>query len=490
MATAAAALGIKLLPALPRPAPKPLARSTLRRAPPRPRTFGFKPFRLVVSASGRLHVYGPDGRDEQLSAFAEEMRGAAEDVVVALRTINAVLNVVNLVLEEKPAARSLLVTSVKTARDLYRKYVWMRGWRFQKGRRQNDGQFVITGDDARSYENAITVLSLSRLYQFLQERDEFDAQDPMRMDPKYSRMSEGQSRLVETQQGKVTVDTDLLFRTPQAGRTTPRTNRPFFLEEILKAGDEAGWPSVVRTLVLAKGRSGGRDFQLRLATVYQWLVMGGGDWIHVPNKYSSGRIEIRLRVAGIRDELAGLMDATYPELGGYAGLLELAAHPTKRAVLKRLFIFTIDRERPVSYGYVNDCWFRPIMERMGMFHDFGDGNADIRTRWVTMHWLRHEFTNSVLQRIDESGLTRKEKLYQHVLLARYMGWKSARAMLEYYGGWFFNREVDEFIAVTVDAANDNSLPMHLEVGHGPSALTDAELARARTHMGGLFRICA
>ncbi|MES2096787.1 MAG: hypothetical protein V4459_08490 [Pseudomonadota bacterium] len=469
--------------------PATLPRSTLRRLPERPRRIGFAPFRLVVASDGTFHIFGHGGRHAVLSAFAEECRTEYRDIAVGLRTIRLLLTFVNTCVATLPNAMELMFRDVQSARAAYRHYVKRREWTIEKGKGPRGGLWIHTGDDARSYENALTVLALSRLYRFLAERGEFVDIDPMRMDADKSRLEPGRTRVgVKDENGRITQDTDLLFRTPQAERISPRTNDPFFLDRILEAGDEAGWPLVVRALVEAKGRSGGRDFQLRPMPLYNWLVLGKGDFIHSPGKGSKGKIVNRWRVSSrLRVTLVQLMDETYPEHGGYAGLCRMARSPKGREVLRTLWIFTLDKLQPVSFSYVNDGWFRPIIERMGMRADLGDGNGDPVQRWVTMHWLRHEFTNDLLRRIDESGVSRKDKLVQQILLAKYMGWKSAQAMLEYYGRWFFNKEVDVFIAAQMEASNDNSLPAAFDDDFDADAVTEEEYEGVRQVMGGLLK---
>jgi hypothetical protein len=469
-----------------------LPRSSLRRRPKPARQVGFDAYRLVVAGNGNFHVMGPGFRDEQLSAFAEERRKSGDNIAVALRDVRNLLNVVNKTAAALPNARALLVRDVRSARRVYRAYVKARKWTTQNGRNSREGIFIVTGDDARSYENAVTVLALSRFFQFLTDRDEFPDIDPMRMDPSRSRLGAGETRSTFTQDGKVTVDTDLMFRTPQAQRIAPRTGDPFFLQRILAAGDAAGWPLVVRTLVQSKGLTGGRDFQLRPIPVFNWLVLGKGDFIHAPGKFSKGKLEVRLRVCKeLHASLVRLMDSTYPHLGGFAGLMKKARSRNDRDELKGLYIFSLNGRAPVSYSFVNDDWFRPVIERAGLcVEDLGDGTSEPVRRWVTMHWLRHEFTNTILQRIEESGVSQKDKMVQRILLARYMGWKSAQAMLEFYGRWFFNKEVDEFIAAQMEAANDNSLPAAFDEDFDADHATDEERDTINRIMGGLLKVRA
>lgn len=465
-----------------------MQRSTIRRTPDRPRKVGFGTYRLVVASNGTFHVWGPGGRHEMVSAFAEECRSEYDNIAVALRTIRHLLCVINTCQASTPKVMELMVRDVRSARAVYRQYVKDRGWTLENGRGPRAGEWIQTGSDALSYENSLTVLALSRFYRFLSNRGEFVERDPMRMDPDKSRLEPGKTRVMtKDEQGRVTRDTDLMFRTPQAGRISPHTNDPFFLERILDAGDEAGWPLVVRALVETKGRSGGRDFQLRPMPLYNWLVLGKGDFIHSPGKGSKGELVNRWRVSSkLKATLIRLMDETYPEHGGYEGLCRMAKSMNRRGELKAMWIFTINKEQPVSFSFVNDGWFRPIIERMGLFADFGDGNDEPVMRWVTMHWLRHELTNTILQRIEESGVSRKDKLVQQILLSKYMGWKSAQAMLEYYGRWFFNKEVDAFIAAQMEASNDNSLPANFDEAFDADAVTPDEHAGVRKILGGLF----
>lgn len=485
-ATPAIPAGGVSAPAAPKKLPV-MPRSKIRRTPERPRKVGFGAYRLVVASNGTLHVWGSGGRHEMLSAFAEECRKAHE-IAVALRTIGHVLRVINTCLVDKPNLMDLMFRDVRSAREVYRAYVGARGWKFELGRGPRAGEWVHTGSDALSYENSLTVLALSRLYRFLTNRGEFVDRDPMRMDPDKSRLEPGKTRVMtKDERGLVTRDTDLMFRTPQAGRISPHTNDPFFLEKILVAGDEAGWPLVARALVEAKGRSGGRDFQLRPMPLYNWLVLGKGDFIHSPGKGSKGKLVNRWRVSSkLKATLVRLMDETYPEHGGYEGLCRMAKSTNRRGELRTMWIFTIDKEQPVSFSFVNDGWFRPIIEKMGLVADYGDGNGDPVMRWVTMHWLRHELTNTILQRIDESGVSREDKLVQQVLLAKYMGWRSTQAMLEYYGRWFFNKEVDAFIAAQMEASNDNSLPANFDEAFDADAMTAEEHAGVRKILGGLM----
>lgn len=444
---------------------------------------------MVVASNGTLHVLGVGGRDGALSSFAEMVRAEGGSAAVTLRTVRSVLEVVNTCMPATPGVRDLMFRDVRSARSVYRRYVRAKGWSIEQGRGPRAGEWITTGDDARSYENAITVLSLSRLYRFMREQGEFVDRDPMRMDPERSRLEPGRKRAASRADGdRIVQDTDLLFRTKQAERIAPRTGDPFFLERILKAGDEAGWPLVVRALVEAKGRSGGRDFQLRPMPLYNWLVLGGSDYIHSPGKGSRGRLKSRWRICSrLKTTLMRLMDETYPEEGGYEGLCALARSSKGRGRLKRMWIFTLDGLAPVSFSYVNDGWFRPVIERMGLVADLGDGNGDPILRWVTMHWLRHEFTNAVLRRIEESGVSRDDKLRQQVLLAKYMGWRTTQAMLKYYGRWFFNKQVDDFITAQMDAANDNSLPDFFDEAFDGDGVTAQEEAQVRSVMGGLLR---
>ena len=169
----------------------------------------------------------------------------------------------------------------------------------------------------------------------------------------------------------------------------------------------------------------------------------------------------------------------------------MAKSPTKRLALKSLFIFSLNGSTAVSYGYVNDCWFRPAIERAGLcVDDLGDGHGEPVRRWVTQHWLRHEFTNTILERVEASGMSAKDKMIQRILLARYMGWKSAQAMLEFYGRWHFQKEVDVFIAAMMEAANDNSLPAAFDEDFDAEGMTQEEDAEIRSTMGGLMRRAA
>ncbi len=433
-------------------------------------------------------VLGPDGqRCKLLEHHARECLRTARSRKVALRDIEAVLDVVSTLHAKFPDVLGRLLKSFSEARSVLRQFVTLKAWSIGTGR--NTNALLLTFDNENdAYRASITLTAMDRLYQLWIEAGIFKGRNPIKMSPEASRMPEGRERTFETgEDGEVSMDVDRWIRVVGSGRRAPRSNDPRFLDNVMAAGAAFGWPPCVVGCVLAKGDTGGRDFQLRPTDLFKWVVLGKERFITAPNKWKRGRKNVRLRVTDrLHAVLVALVDYTYP--GGMAEVRRLATTSKGRQRLKKMPLFTLNGVTPISYSCLNDSYFRPAMEMANLqVLNWGDGDEEPFLQWVTMHWLRHEFTNRILDRIAASAHDEKTKLQQQVYLARYMGWRSGKAMLLYYGAWHFNQETDALIASMQEGANDNATPAFLGQ-YDTVAFNDNEKAEIRKIAGGLVTL--
>ncbi|HEX4694453.1 hypothetical protein [Sphingomonas sp.] len=492
-------------------APKP-RRGSRRNAPfirrrPLARTRAGLPYRIDTSGD-TVVVYGPKGEPDELLQFYADRRLAPPDIEVsgsskrdieaelkvyrsrALRDIIAVVGVVNAVRVKHPAAHRTMLLDRHASRGIMREFFGKCGCTVKPGSGRNAGHVVQANTEAQGIEISVTVTALSGYLGIMAEAGLYEDHDATKMDPKASRMATGKSKSTSRgEDGRFTVDTDRYFRIRGVGRTAPRTNNPFFLSRVMAAGKAYGWCKAVEVCILAKGRTGGRDFQVRPATWYNYIVQGEEKYIPAPRK--GGRRYWRSQKLIVCSELRkGLEElAAAATAGGIRALRALARTNKGKARLKRMFIFSVDGGvSAMSYSYLNDENFRPAIEQAGLrLRNYGAPNVEYR--WVTMHQLRHEFTNRLLDHIRDTCANEKDRLLKQVRLAHYMGWRSGEAMLRYYGAWHFEQETYDFISKAQEAANDNTIPPGIEQAVR-QAMNDNDRTVVSAVAGGLIRMAA
>lgn len=459
----------------------------VRRTPIEVKRHGYAPFRCQV-VDGIPRVIGPDGKPSDfLEFFAQEHYAEVPSRKVAVRDVSCVLAVCNTCYDEFPDVIERLITGKEEWRRVAKRYFQLCNLTVVAAEGKNAGIRVEGDTPTEAYNASITVFALTRLCDRWFDAGIYVGDNAMKMDPTKSRLAGGKTKSLEAgEDGELRADTDRYFRVTGVGRRAPRSNDPFFLEKVMQAGADFGWHPAVSACVLAKGKTGGRDFQVRPATLYQWIVLGREQYISVKNKWKRDRKRIRLRVPmALRKVLEELIDATYP--GGMKEARKLAKTMEGRRKLMTMPIFTINGVKEIGYTYLNDHNFRPAIERAGLkVLDWSDETEGPIERWVTMHWLRHEFVNTILDRIEESALGDQQKVAQQLMLARYMGWKSGEAMLRYYGAWHFNRQTDLMIAAHQEAANDNATPSFL-AQYDDYGFTAADRDEVRRVAGSLVR---
>lgn len=471
------------------------------------RTTAHLPYRLDHQGDKPI-VFGPDGKPDELLQFYVDGRLTPPKILKAsstkaelqadleiqrrraLRDINAVLDIVNSARAKHPQAHRTMLLDRHSGRGIMREHFASKGCTIAPGNGRNAGHVVRANTEAQAIELSVGITALSGYFGIMAEAGLYEDVDPTKMDATASRMTDGKSKTTSRKDdGRFMVDTDRYFRIRGVGRTAPRTNDPFFLSKIMAAGKAFGWSKPVEVCILAKGRTGCRDFQIRCATWFQYIKQGEEKYIPAPRKGGRRywRSQKLIVCSTLRKAIEELAAQTIE--GGVQAMRKLAKTGRGCAQLSRMYMFSVDGGvSAMSYSFLNDENFRPAIEKANLYMRIYGGPA-VEFRWVTMHQLRHEFTNRLLDYIRDTCPSEKDRLLKQVRLAHYMGWRSGEAMLRYYGAWHFDQETTEFISTAQEAANENTIPVGVEQAVR-CAMNDNDVSVVSAVAGGLIRLAA
>jgi hypothetical protein len=375
-------------------------------------------------------------------------------IVAAMDKIRLLLDAINWVYPDSPGVLdALLSPQAAPARDVIGYWLRQRGCDIVNGRGRNAGKIITPVSSREQWNIGMTLSCFRQLFDFWAENIR-PHHNPMQMDPKKSRLSEGQSRKFKNGVRRWWLDVDGMFRTRHVDRQAPRPGDQDAAKRILDRGRQKGWPEEVHLLFEGQYLIGSRIGQLRAATAYGLLVKAKSEnHIALIQKGSRGSLTWHARTPpGWRTKVLAMLAKRVK--GGLKQLMRMAKSKDLAdiATLKSLFIFSVDGKEPVAAWRCSHL-LRQVVEELGMRFQISCGAEDATEHWFTSQWFRHMFVNRILDRIAESSLDGAGRKRARDRFADYMGWQAADAMLAYYGRFHFEQEVDLLVAGHQDDLN-------------------------------------
>ena len=261
----------------------------------------------------------------------------------------------------------------------------------------------------------------------------FGGQDPGKVDPAVSRTGGKRRILVSTRRG-LRQDTDNILRLRDDRSVAPRIEDPRFYDR-LKRGLELTGAREAIMLACDLGRfAGGRSMSILPLNMFDVLVLAK-ERGRFPSRNKGGDADDRSFVMSpgtrVTDAIFAYIDGERARLTGesLARLRLIAADPAKRHELKSRPLLTLDGRNPVTYDQLYRA-FRKAAEKMDLYVDDDEYRETLRKRFVTFHWLRHEYVHSRLDSIDAMDDPERERKARRRLVT-YMCWKHDR-MLAWY----------------------------------------------------------
>lgn len=450
-----------------------------RRAAPLPKPFtGFGAYRLVM-ARDLAHVIGPGGEHcDPLTSYARDLlaplppplaipgaraKAVKHDPLAEPRRIGAAMDAIRMLLDaiswvyptRPEVLADLLSPTAALPRDVIAYWLDLRGCEVVKGRGgANAGKVVLPPTVEVQWEIGVTLSRFCQLFDHWNDAGTRRARNPTKMDAAKSRLADGETKKVKRGETRWWLDVDGLFRTRAIERQAPRPDRQDAGRAVLARGEELGWPEEVQLLYEGMHLTGARIGQLSVATVFGLLVATKDETkLRLVQKGSNGALAWSARTpTHWREKVLDMLDRRTK--GGLAHLRKLAQSkdPIDHAELRSTYIFSPDGRAPVPQWKLAHL-LRKVVEDLGLCFMIGDGIEAPKKRWFTSHWFRHLFVNRVLDMIAAKEIDEAQRERARKQVAAYMGWKHPEAMLNYYGRYHFDREVDLLVAEHQDDLN-------------------------------------
>lgn len=393
----------------------------------------------VVDHAVPVRVIGPEGRPrKQISRAASwvwDRYGPAE----AKRWLSGLLHQLNVVhdaLPEREADRydvaERFVASVADCRRMQDRFVAALGVTTAEAW-EGDGSYWVKPGRAGYARIADAVAAGALATRALTIAGVFVGQDPSKVDREFSRIDGKAAELKLTRSG-LRMDVDNRIRMGPDPGCAPRYEDPRLYDRLRLGLQLVGAPEPVRLACALGIGGGGRAMSVLSLTIHDLLV-GSRRKGHYPSLNKSDEGEERsftMVVPASVDRWAfAWMGGGRARLSGRSieELRLLAADPMRRDELKAMPLLTEDGETPLTYNRLWRC-FRRAAERMDLSIEDDAPSPGGRKRWVTFHWLRHEYVHRRLDRVDAMK-SETERAKERAAIIEYMKWRSP-AMLAWY----------------------------------------------------------
>ncbi|WP_326522939.1 hypothetical protein [Sphingomonas sp.] len=382
------------------------------------------PFRLI----------GPRGKQHrQISRAGSAMFAAMPDRATGMSSLASFLWLLNVAHRKFPDAAERFIASVAGCREVADAFVAQLEipW---KGAKEKDGSRWLHPKGELHGRVAGALVALGDVTARLREIV-FGGQDPTKVNKELSRT--GGAHVVENRKGRgYRSDTDRLLRMGKDTSSAPRYDDPRFFDRLLVGMKAIGTPEAIEGLARLARYSGGRWCSVSSVTIYDVLCGPAakdiGKHITATTKGSEGATVIEL-IPG-DEQMAWIyrfIDGPRKRASGMslARLKAWAANPKKRAALKQMPLFTEDGVNAVPYLRMYR-FFRRAAERQGLFIDDVEYRLTGRRRYLSFHYLRHEYVH---HRLDVClTMSAVEQIAERKAIIAYMGWESGERMLKWY----------------------------------------------------------
>lgn len=261
----------------------------------------------------------------------------------------------------------------------------------------------------------------------------FDGQDPSKIDKARSRTGGRGSVLARTRNG-LRSDVDNLWRLKSNPTVAPRMEDPRFFDRLLTGLDLTGAAEQFPLICRLGHGAGGRAMSILRLDLFDVLVRA-----RKPGQYPSPnkgdepeeRNFVMIPPEDVDQAILAWIDEGRRELTGesLAMLRAVAADPLMRDTLKGEPLFTENGSDFITYNRLYRV-VRNAAERMDLFIDDEEWRTTGRKRFVTFHYLRHEYVHRRLDKV--AGMKNEaDQKNERAAIIRYMRWKG-QAMLDWY----------------------------------------------------------
>lgn len=387
---------------------------------------GFGSFRYEeVDHPIGIRIIGRTGRQaRQLSRAASFVFSKARSRNEGLRWLRAVIDVLNVLVDVEPAVDDVFVRSVPECRRMQHAWLCALGVPTQD---TGDGDGSVWLSPAAKVYRRVSdgLIALGKVTAALVRAGVFP-NDPSKVDLHLSRRA---------RKGKGSSDVDRLLRLGADPTLAPRFDDPRFHERLIGALVATGADPVFGLMVDLARRAGPRAFQVLELTLHDVFVSPRKHGIiDAPNKRSRGERTMELiPVTSVYDRIIAWIATERAARSGCSieRIRLMAADPAQAALLKGMPLFTEDG----ATGIVYDRLYRIVRRAAGHGDLFINDEAYRVTgvrRFVTFHYLRHEYVHG---RLDEIfARPEGERDAQRKALIAYMRWspKAGPKMLRWY----------------------------------------------------------
>lgn len=393
----------------------------------------------VVDHPVAVRVIGPDGRQrKQVSRGCSWIWSKMPDKQKAHRCIRAFvwqLGVVHNAMPDDPSDRydvaERFASSVAACREVQDAFVVAERIPTVDAT-EKDGSYWLK--PTKNYVRiADAVRAGGMVTAALKIAEVFD-RDPSKVDPEHSRLKDGGARLERTRRG-LRLDVDNRLRMAPDPNHAPRMDDPRFHAKMQIGFQRTGAPEPYRRACSIAYSAGGRWISVQSLSIYDVLVGHMGKRRHYPSRNKGDKGEDRSFVMIVPksedDAVRAWISGRRADLTGYSlkTLEVMALDPSRHAELKAMPLLTEDGVNPISY---NRMWrlLKRAAAEMDLFIDDEEYHRSGRKRYVSFHYLRHEYVHRRLDRARTmKSVAAREVEYADIIA--YMRW-SGTAMLAWY----------------------------------------------------------
>ena len=278
-------------------------------------------------------------------------------------------------------------------------------------------------------------------------------------------------------------DTFNIYRVPVFVGEAPRISDPRFFDRLVLGFAAVGMPeALVRSFTL-QWRAGMRPSEPLLWTAYDLNVRSRNKprGTLLAHNLKSLRRPTRDVSVGVVEHglLERYWDNERHKLTGcsLADVRELASDPSSRDQLRRMPVFTLDGHSHITYDQAR-YRFRLAAIHQDVFIEDDRYFQDGIKRFVSPHWLRHEFVHMWMERaLLLPTLADRKAEERHI--AAYMAWGNGEGMLEWYAAHHRHRRglwAAAALNSSVDRAYDAGAEIDAPVFHDGADLSAADWA--------------
>lgn len=393
---------------------------------------GFLAYRLeFVDHPVPVRLVGPNGHQyERLSQALSYNLQSQPNRKTAVRYNNAFLWTLNEAHEAMPDVAEQYESGVDGARDAQDAFVVAMNVNSTEAA-QKDGSMWLTPPRRLWGRMSDALTAMGQITSALAD-EIYGGQDPSKVDERFSR-TKGEVKIKRGLGGKVSKDVDRRLRMGKDPSHAPRYDDPCFYERLVEGLEATRAPAPFHRIGGLGRYAGGRAFQILSLTIHDLLVRPKkAGVISAPNKGS--KAERTMDFLPIDAEYQATLDWVGGDRKRLTGLSlerlrQMAANPREKDELRGMPLFTEDGVNFIKYDRLYRI-FRRAAEWADLYIDDDEYRCTDKRRYVTFHYLRHEYVHRRLDEVD--AMPAADRPAGSKAIISYMRWSEGEAMLAWY----------------------------------------------------------